>query len=144
MDIFQQWRWKWQSSLMDWNLSLKLTPLRTGMVRQRNTTCHIMTLAPGSWLALMQAWQPASSASRNRRECSHWLQGLRTETRWKENLKVYAFSTKWLFFCFSLLLVEHLLFIYKWVYFWSINIFSLIYIANFYIRSRQKIIVALE
>ena len=29
------------------------------------------------------------------------------------------------FLFFSLLLVEHLLFIYTWVYFWSINIFSL-------------------
>ena len=43
-----------------------------------------------------------------------------------------------LFFFFSLLLVEHLLFIYTWVYFWSINIFSLIYITNFYIRSIIK------
>lgn len=101
MDIFQQWGSKWQSSsLMDWNLFLRLTPLRTGMVGQRNATCHIMTLAPASWLALMQAWQPASSASRNWRERPHWLQGLRTETRWKENLKVYAFSTKWLFSVF--------------------------------------------
>lgn len=85
---------------MDWNLFLRLTPLRTGIAGQGNAASHFMTLAPVSWLALIQVWQPASSASRNQRECPHWLQGLRTETRWKENLKVYAFSTKWLFSVF--------------------------------------------
>ena len=56
----------------------------------------------------------------------------------KGELEILCFLHKMAFFCFSLLLVEHLLFIYKWVYFWSINIFSLIYTANFYIRSRLK------